>query len=81
MQILDGLGLICAASKVVRQIRHVVVKRGRINQLDSATDRLMELFSSLQQHGIVGNLLSEGMLERVLDIGDRWLLVDELPEL
>ena len=41
----------------------------------------MQLLAPLQQHGVVGDLLRERVLEGVFDVADRRLLVDELAEL
>ena len=41
----------------------------------------MQLLPPLHQHGVVGHLLRERVLEGVFDVADRWLLENELAKL
>ncbi len=63
------------------QFGEVVVDSIGVEFLDRRSDALVELLAAIDQHRVVGDLLSKSVLEAVLEVAHRGLFVDEFGEL
>src|SRR5262245_20510541 len=77
-QVLHGLLRIAAATVVMRQLAVVLVQGGMVEGFHGLRRALMEGFASLVEHRAVGHLLSQGVLEAILGLGEGRLLVEKL---
>src|ERR1700736_958063 len=59
----------------------MVVEPFGVDRLDSGANPLVQRPPPLRPNGAIRDLQGQRMLEGVLDVGQRWLLVDELPKL
>ena len=65
----------------MRQFGNVVVQALGIGGFQRCADSLVQYTAAIVQHRIVGDIMSQRVLEDVLDVAGRRLLVDELGEL
>lgn len=68
-------------SVVIGEVGEMVVQVVGDKLLDRLSNTLVNCAPPVRQHRIVGDLLSQRMLERVLDLREGGLFVDELAEL
>ena len=78
VQVVDRLGGVAAATVMMRQ--RVVVLRQALGKepFDGLRGAFMQHPAPLQQHGVVGHFLRQGVLEGVRRLREGRLLVDEL---
>ena len=79
--IFHRLGRVAAARIVMRQFGNVIVKALGIGGFQRGADPLMQYAAAIVQHRLVGDVMSQRVLEDVLDVAGRGLLVDKLGEL
>ena len=65
----------------MRQFGNVVVQALGIGGFQRRADSLVQHAAAIVQHGMVGDIMSQRVLEDVLDVAGRRLLVDKLGEL
>ncbi len=80
-KVLKRLAGIVAAFIVMSQFAQMIVESLAVKRLHRHRRPLMKHLAAFDQQGVVGNLLSESVLEGVLDAGCRLPLVDELARL
>ena len=80
-QVLEGLGPVLAVDEVMSQLLIVVGQPVRVQLLDGAADRPVQLPPALFQEAVVGHVLDHRVLEDVGGLGQEPLLVDDLQRL
>jgi hypothetical protein len=78
LQVIDRLGGVATATVMMRQL--IVVLRQALGKepLDGLRGTFMHDPAPLQQYGVVGHFLRQGVLEGVRRLRERRLLVEEL---
>ena len=65
----------------MRQFGNVIVQALGIGGFQRRADSLVQHAAAIVQHRVVGDVMSQRVLEDVLDVAGRGLLVDKLGEL
>src|SRR5262245_32083384 len=78
VQIFYGFLRIATATVVMREVAVVLLQAIAIELFDRISDLLVLRFALLLQYRVIGDILRQGVLEDILDLGKRGLFVEKL---